>query len=132
MCDLNLTQRACINLATAIVAYTIVTARAKDDIRQRVQQGDASFNFNLELAEPGDVINKATVALPEGRKKITLGVLRVTSVSADGGGECLNLNFDPNRMPKGIKGTNDPMLTGRTTPYAVSLGRRLTEGSKQQ
>ena len=103
-----------------------------DDIRQRVQQGDASFNFNLELAQAGDVINKATVPLPEGRKKMTLGVLKVTSVSADGGGECLNINFDPNRMPKGIKGTNDPMLAGRSAPYAVSLGRRLSEGSKQQ
>ena len=103
-----------------------------DEIRSRVQKGDAAFNFNLELAEAGDVINKATVPLPEGRKKITLGVLKVTSVSADGGGECLNINFDPNRMPKGIKGTNDPMLTGRSAPYAVSLGRRLSEGSKQQ
>lgn len=103
-----------------------------DDLRQRVQQGDVAFNFNLELAQAGDVINKATVALPEGRKKMTLGVLKITSVSVDEGGACLNINFDPNRMPKGVKGTNDPMLTGRTMPYAVSTGRRLTEGSKQQ
>lgn len=102
-----------------------------DDIRQRTQQGKVAFNFNLELAQAGDVINNATVPLPEGRQKITLGTLKVTSVSPDGGGECLNINFDPNRMPKGVQGSNDPMLIGRTAPYAISLGRRLTEGSKQ-
>lgn len=103
-----------------------------EEIRQRVQQGNVSFNFNLEIAQAGDVVNKATVVLPEGRAKITLGSLKLMSVSPDGGGDCLSINFDPNRMPKGIEGTNDPMLSARTAPYAVSLGRRVSEGSKQQ
>jgi len=102
-----------------------------DELRQRVTSGNAAFNFNLELAEPGDILTKATVPLPEGRKKLTLGVLKIVSVSADGGGACLNVTFDPNRMPPGVEGAADPMLPARTAPYAVSLGRRLTEGSKQ-
>jgi catalase len=102
-----------------------------DDLRQRVTSGHAAFNFNLELAEPGDILTNATVPLPEGRKKMTLGVLKIVSVSADAGGPCLNITFDPNRMPSGVEGAADPMLPARTAPYAVSLGRRLTEGSKQ-
>ena len=103
-----------------------------DDLRQRVAAGQVAFNFNLEIAQAGDKLDNATVPLPEGRKKVTLGQLRVTSVSPDAGGSCLTINFDPNRMPKGVEGLGDPMLTARSAPYAVSLGRRLGEGAKQQ
>ena len=102
-----------------------------DELRQRVAAGKASFNFNLEIAQAGDVLDNATIPLPEGRKKITLGVLKVVSVSADSTGPCLNITFDPNIMPKGVEGAPDPMLRARTAPYAISLGRRITEGSKQ-
>lgn len=103
-----------------------------DDLRQRVASGQAAFNFNLEVAQPGDKLDNATVPLPEGRRKITLGQLKITSVSTDADGACLTINFDPNRMPKGAEGAGDPMLTARSAPYAVGLGRRLVEGAKQQ
>jgi len=103
-----------------------------EDLRQRVASGQVAFNFNLEIAQAGDRLDNATLPLPEGRKKITLGQLKVTSVSPDAGGSCLTINFDPNRLPKGVEGLGDPMLTARSAPYAVSMGRRLGEGAKQQ
>jgi len=103
-----------------------------DDLRQRVKDGKVAFNFNLELAQPGDKLDSATVPLPEGRKKVNLGVLKITSVSEDGGGPCLTTNYNPMVMPKGIEASADPMLAARAAPYAVSLGRRLVEGAKQQ
>jgi catalase len=103
-----------------------------DDLRQRVKEGKVAFNFNLELAQPGDKIDNATVPLPEGRKKVNLGMLKVTSVSDDAGGPCLTINFNPMVMPKGVEPTADPMLAARAAPYAISLARRLTEGAKQQ
>jgi len=102
-----------------------------DDLRQRVKDGTAAFNFKLELAQPGDKLDNATVPLPAGRAKATLGVLKVTSVSPDAGGACLNITYNPMILPKGIEPSSDPMLAARAAPYAVSLGRRLTEGSKQ-
>lgn len=102
-----------------------------DDLRQRVAAGNVAFNFNLEVAQPGDKLDNATVPLPEGRRKVTLGQLKLTSVSADAGGACLTINFDPNRMPKGVEGAGDPMLAARTAPYVLGLGRRLGEGAKQ-
>lgn len=102
-----------------------------DDLRERVRAGNVAFNLILEIAEAGDVINNATVPLPEGRKKVSLGMLKITSVSPDGGGDCLNITFDPNRVPKGIEGSSDPMLTARSAAYGISLGRRMGEGSKQ-
>ena len=103
-----------------------------DDLRQRVKDGKVAFNFNLELAQPGDKIDSATVPLPEGRKKVNLGQLKVTSVSADAGGPCLTTNFNPMVMPKGVEPSADPMLAARAAPYGVSLGRRVSEGAKQQ
>jgi catalase len=103
-----------------------------DDLRQRVKDGKVAFNFNLELAQPGDKIDNATVPLPEGRKKVTLGTLKVTSVAEDGGGPCLTITYNPMNMPKGVEASADPMLAARAAPYVVSLGRRLGEGAKQQ
>ena len=103
-----------------------------DDLRQRVKDGKVAFNFNLELAQAGDRLDSATVPLPEGRKKLTLGTLKVTSVSDDASGPCLTITYNPLVMPKGVEPSADPMLAARAAPYAISLGRRLTEGAKQQ
>lgn len=103
-----------------------------EDLRQRVAAGQAAFHFNLEVAQAGDTLDNATVPLPEGRRKVTLGQLKIVSVSADAQGPCLSINFDPNRLPQGVQSAGDPMLAARTVPYAVGLGRRLSEGAKQQ
>ena len=103
-----------------------------DDLRQRVKEGKVAFNFNLELAQAGDKLDSATTPLPEGRKKVNLGLLKITSVSEDAAGACLTINYNPMVMPKGMEPSADPMLAARAAPYAVSQGRRLGEGAKQQ
>ena len=103
-----------------------------DDLRQRVKAGKVAFNFNLEVAQPGDTLDNATVPLPEGRKKVNLGTLKVVSVAEDGGGACLTITFNPMVLPKGVEPSADPMLAARAAPYVVGLSRRLTEGAKQQ
>lgn len=103
-----------------------------DDLRQRVKDGKVAFNFNLELAQTNDRIDSATVPLPEGRKKVNLGMLKVTSVAEDGGGECLTITYNPMVLPKGVEPSADPMIAARAAPYAIGLSRRLTEGAKQQ
>ena len=103
-----------------------------DDLRQQVKDGKVAFNFNLELAQSGDKLDSATTPLPDGRKKVNLGMLKITSVSEDASGACLTTNYNPMVMPKGMEPSADPMLAARAAPYAVSLGRRLVEGTKQQ
>jgi catalase len=103
-----------------------------DDLRQRVKDGKVAFNFNLVLAEAADKIDSATVPLPEGRRKVNLGLLKITSVADDGGGPCLTITYNPMVLPKGVEPSADPMIAARAAPYAVGLGRRLTEGAKQQ
>lgn len=102
-----------------------------DDLRERVKAGTAAFDFKLELAQPGDTIDDATVPLPAGREKVTLGRLTITSVAGDRGGPCLTINFNPLVLPKGVEPSADPVLAARAAPYAVSQARRLQEGPRQ-
>ena len=102
-----------------------------DDRRQRVAAGGVAFDFNLQLAQPGDKIDSAVVPLPDDRKKVSLGRLTIQSVAADATGPCLAITYNPVVLPKGVEPTADPMLAARAAPYAVSLGRRLGEGAKQ-
>ena len=102
-----------------------------DELRLRVKESQVSFNFNLQLAEPGDRLDSATVPLPDSRRKVTLGILKVTAVSEDSAGACRDITFVPTVLPKGVEPSNDPMLAARAAPYAVGIGRRLSEGSKQ-
>ncbi|MBL8330962.1 MAG: catalase family peroxidase [Rubrivivax sp.] len=101
------------------------------ELRDRVKAGNANFDFNLQLAQAGDRLDSAVVPLPADRKKVTLGRLRITEVAPDGGGACLTITYVPTLLPKGVEASADPVLHGRAAPYAVGLGRRLTEGAKQ-
>ncbi len=102
-----------------------------DDLRERVATHGVAFDFNLQIAEPGDRIDSAVVPLPEDRRKVTLGRLTIKSVAADSTGECLTITFVPTTLPAGVEPSADPMLAARAAPYALGLGRRLTEGANQ-
>ena len=102
-----------------------------DELRQRVAAGGVAFDFKLQLAQPGDRIDSAVTPLPDDRKKVNLGRLTIKSVSPDASGPCLAITYNPIVLPKGVEPSADPMLAARAAPYAVSLGRRLSEGAKQ-
>lgn len=102
-----------------------------DDLRQRAASGGVVFDFNLQLAQPGDRIDSAVVPLPDDRRKVNLGRLTIKAVAADAAGECLAITYNPIVLPRGIEPSADPMLAARAAPYAVGLGRRLVEGAKQ-
>lgn len=102
-----------------------------DDLRQRVAAGGVAFDFNLQLAQPGDKIDSAVTPLPDDRRKVTLGRLTIKAVAPDATGPCLAITYNPMVLPQGVEAGADPMLAARAAPYAVSLGRRLGEGVKQ-
>lgn len=102
-----------------------------DDLRERVKAGTAEFSFNLQLAQAGDRLDSDVTPLPDDRKKVTLGKLRITAVSPDASGPCLTITYNPLILPKGVEPSADPMLTARAAPYGVGLARRLGEGAKQ-
>jgi catalase len=102
-----------------------------DELRQQVAAGTVAFDFNLQLAQPGDRLDSAVVPLPDDRRKVTLGRLTIKTVSADAMGDCVGITYNPMVLPKGVEPSADPMLAARAAPYAVGLARRLVEGAKQ-
>ena len=98
-----------------------------DDLRSRVAKGPVEFNFKLQFAGSGDDLTNPTIVWPESRKTMTVGRLVINQVSNDGEGSCDPINFNPLVLPKGIEGSDDPVLKARVGSYAVSQGRRLSK-----
>ncbi|HEX4916404.1 MAG TPA: catalase family peroxidase [Limnobacter sp.] len=97
----------------------------EDELKGRVSQIPVVFNMVLQLAEPGDPTNNATVAWPDSRKKVVVGQLKVNAVTPKS--SCDNINFNPLVLPTGMEGSDDPLLAARAGSYAVSQGRRLAK-----
>lgn len=98
-----------------------------DELRKRVMASPVSFVFNLQLAEKDDVLTDPTRVWPDSRRVVPAGKLVIDKVEAALGGACDKITFNPLVLPKGMKASADPVLNARAAPYAVSLGRRLTE-----
>ncbi|HEV7716587.1 MAG TPA: catalase family peroxidase [Steroidobacteraceae bacterium] len=94
-----------------------------DEIRERLAAGPVRFNLVLQLPEPTDKIDDPSVAWPDTRKSIDLGVIEVKSVVADSDTAQRALLFLPSTVPDGIEPA-DPMILARTGAYAVSYARR--------
>lgn len=101
-----------------------------DELRKRVAAAPAAFEFSVQLAEKDDVVTDPTKVWPDSRKVLPAGRLVIDRVEAELGGACDKINFNPLVLPRGIKPSADPVLLARAASYAISQGRRLSEGTK--
>ncbi len=95
-----------------------------DEIKERVQNGSVKFDIRLQLAEPGDVVDDATVSWGADRKVVTLGTVELTGLVADDAAEQKTIIFDPIPRVAGIEPSNDPLLELRAAIYLISGRRR--------
>jgi len=95
------------------------------DIVERVQAKGVQYKLFLQLAEPGDEVNNATVVWPDSRKTVELGTLTLNKAVADSKAAEKPIMFNPLQLTDGIAPSQDPILLARPTAYAVSFGRRL-------
>jgi catalase len=75
------------------------------------------------VSEEGDVIEDPSIAWPESRKRISLGVIELTGLTTNTVEEDKKLFFIPNNLPAGVE-TADPMLNFRSTAYPISVEHR--------
>ena len=94
-----------------------------DEIRQRVKGAPLRFNLKVQLPEEGDRIGDPSVAWPETRKTLQVGVIEITAVVPDSETAQRALLFLPGVVPAGIEPA-DPMIQVRTDVYGISFDRR--------
>jgi catalase len=100
------------------------------DLVQRIAAGPLRWQLNITLANPGDPVNDASKAWPDGRKVVNAGTLVLESTQPQLGGECRDINYDPLVLPAGIEASDDPLLAARSAGYANSYLRRTSEVSQ--
>lgn len=95
-----------------------------DEIRARIAAKPAKFTLAVQLAEPGDVVDDATIHWPAEREVLTLGTIEINAVVPDDAAEQKTIIFDPIPRIDGIEASADPLLELRAAIYLVSGRRR--------
>jgi catalase len=99
----------------------------EQDLRRRLGQGPLHWHLMVTLAAAGDPTNDATKAWPADREQVDVGTLAIEQAQAEADGPCRDLNYDPLILPAGIRPSDDPLLSVRSSTYANSFDRRTAE-----
>jgi catalase len=94
-----------------------------EEIRKRVGDGPVRMKLQVQVAEPGDKIEDPSIAWPDSRKTVELGVIEIDRVDPGSDAAQRALLFIENAVPAGIE-TADPMIDARSAAYPVSFARR--------
>jgi len=94
-----------------------------EEIGKRVGDGPVRFKLLVQEAEKGDKIDDPSIAWPDSRKTVELGVIEIHKDNPDSDAAQRALLFLENVVPAGIAPA-DPMVTARSEAYAVSFARR--------
>jgi catalase len=95
-----------------------------DELTQRVAKQPVIFKIDVQVANPEDVVDDATIHWPEDRAIVNLGQVKLTSVIAENAQEQKRIIFDPIPRVDGIDPSNDPLLELRAAVYLISGRRR--------
>jgi catalase len=98
-----------------------------DEIAARVGREPVRYRIVVQLAEPGDVVDDATVRWPETRTLVPFGEIALTAVAPDNASAQRRIIFDPIPRIDGIEATGDPLFEPRANVYLMS-GRRRRAG----
>ena len=93
------------------------------EIRERLAKNSIRFNMYAQIAEAGDKTDDPSIAWPDSRKRILLGVIEIKSIADNSPTGDKTLSFIPNNIPPGIE-TADPMLNFRSRAYPISVSGR--------
>jgi catalase len=100
------------------------------DLDRRLAAAPLEWDLVMQFAAPGDPIEDPSQPWPDSRQETKAGTLTLTRAEPQAAGACRDLNFDPLILPKGIAGTDDPVLHARSSVYSVSFNRREREISQ--
>jgi catalase len=99
-----------------------------DEIKERTAKGPIKFQIIVQLAEPGDIVDDATIRWPESRQQIKFGEVILNALVADSLTAERQIIFDPIPRVEGIEPSADPLFNPRADLYLLSGRRRRTAG----
>ena len=91
-----------------------------DELRTHLAHGTIQFRLLVQLPNPGDPTNDASMVWPDDRKTVDLGTITITSVVPDSEAAEKALAFDPTRLTDGIELSDDPLPALRSDVYMLS------------
>ena len=93
------------------------------ELPQRLAKGPIAFTWYAQLAEPSDAVDNPSLAWPESRRLVKLGVIRLERMAPDPQIADRATSFPPLEVPAGIEAA-DPMLGVRQGAYGISFAHR--------
>jgi catalase len=95
-----------------------------DELAERLTRGPVRFEIQVQVAEPGDVVDDATIHWPAGRRLVPFGTIALTESIPDSDAQQRHIIFDPIPRVDGIEASADPLLELRAAVYLLSGRRR--------
>ena len=95
-----------------------------DELNERIAAGPIGLKVEVQLAEPTDVVDDATIHWPADRPVIPFGSIALTAKVPDDAEQQKHLIFDPIPRVDGIEPSDDPLLELRAAVYLISGRRR--------
>ena len=96
----------------------------QDELATRLSRAPLAFRLMVQLAAPDDPVADGSIAWPDHRETVELGVLTLRSLAADQDTAQRHLRFMPTNLVSGIALSDDPMLAARSHAYRVAADRR--------
>jgi catalase len=111
----------------AFVAPDVLATKGPDYLQEelpgRLANGPVAFEWYAQVAEAADAVADPSVAWPESRRLVKLGVIRIDAMAPDAGPTDRATMFTPLNVPAGIEAA-DPMLGVRQGAYPLSFRHR--------
>jgi catalase len=95
-----------------------------DEIAERVKKHPVQFRILVQVADPSDTVDDATIHWPESRPQVEFGTVELTAVMPDSVAQQKHIIFDPIPRVDGIDPSADPLLELRAAIYLLSGRRR--------
>ncbi|HEX4749554.1 MAG TPA: catalase family peroxidase [Bryobacteraceae bacterium] len=102
-----------------------------NELEQRVTNSHIGFRILVQVANPGDIVDDATVHWPGDRELVELGSFALTEITPENESQQKRIIFDPIPRVDGIEPSEDPLLELRAAIYLLS-GRRRRQAPETQ
>jgi catalase len=93
------------------------------EIAARVGTTPVAFDWYAQIANSNDAIADPSIAWPESRKLVKLGVIRISRMASDQAAADKATLFLPGNLPQGVE-IADPMVQVRNAAYPLSFRDR--------